>query len=150
MGGGERVASFVHGDHVHGPTQPPSARDTETCQSDYDGLVESLGRVPLGQGSIDFLGAALPRPTQAYDHRYGLADYSVSALTYWIVMNSLGGHVEYQPIDEPFVPTYDFDPLYGARQEASSDAPDGKDSPGPGLVVLLAAVAAAVVVSRRR
>ena len=126
-----------------------AAPNTEVCQSDYSGLVESLGRVPLGKGTVDFLGAALPRPTQAYDHRYGLADYSVSALTYWIVMNSLGGHVEYQPIDEPFVPTYDFDPLYGAKPQPVAEDAD-KDSPGLGLVVLLAAVAIAVAVVRRR
>lgn len=151
LGGGRVAESYVHGDHTHGPSEgdAQAAPNTEVCQSDYDGLVESLGRVPLGQGSIDFLGAALPRPTQAYDHRYGLADYSVSALTYWIVMNSLGGHVEYQAIDEPFVPTYGFDPLYGSKPTAEG-ADDGKDSPGLGLVALLAAVAVAIVVSRRK
>lgn len=152
QGGTARLAeAYLHGDHAHGPSGETAvaAPNTEACSSDYDGQVESLGRVPLGQGSIDFLGAALPRPTQAYDHRYGLADYSVSALTYWIVMNSLGGHVEYQPIDEPFVPTYDFDPLYGAAaQPATADT--GKDTPGLGLVVLLAALAAALAVARRR
>ncbi len=127
-----------------------SASNVEKCQSDYAGQVESLGRVPLGKGSIDFLGAALPHPTQAYDHRYGLADYSVSALTYWIVMNSLGGHVEYQTIDEPFVPTYDFDPLYGSKPAVSEGEANAKDSPGLGLVALLAAVAVAIVLSRRK
>ena len=153
LGGGERLAeSYVHGDHAHGPSdaRADAAPNTEVCQTDYSGQVESLGRIPLGEGRIDFLGAALPRPTQAYDHRYGLADYSVSALTYWIVMNSLGGHVEYQAIDEPFVPSYDFDPLYGAKPGATSDESDAKDSPGLGLVALLAAVAVALVALRRR
>ena len=146
LGGGERA---VDG---HGPSEvrAQAAPNTEVCQSDYTGLVESLGRVPLGQGRIDFLGAALPRPTQAYDHRYGLADYSVSALTYWIVMNSLGGHVEYQEIAEPFVPTYDFDPLYGAKAQADGGAADDKDSPGLAPFAVLAAIAAAVLLSRRR
>ncbi|HJQ93999.1 MAG TPA: hypothetical protein VJ874_06940, partial [Candidatus Thermoplasmatota archaeon] len=150
-GEGEQVAR-MHGDHVHGPTvaAAEAAPNTEACQSDHEGVVESLGRVPLGQGSIDFLGGALPRPTQAYDHRYGLADYSVSALTYWIVMNSLGGHIEYQPIDEPFVPTYDFDPLYGAKAQAGGGPDGGKDSPGLAPLALLVAVAAAVLLSRRR
>ncbi|HUR25221.1 MAG TPA: M14 family zinc carboxypeptidase [Candidatus Thermoplasmatota archaeon] len=154
LGGGERLAeSYVHGDHVHGPSavEAEAAPNTEVCQSDYTGLVESLGRVPLGKGTIDFLGAALPRPTQAYDHRYGLADYSVSAFTYWIVMNSLGGHVEYQPIDSPFVPTYDFDPLYGGEAQPAGGPDGGKDSPGIGLGVLLAALGvAAVLLARRR
>lgn len=151
-GGAARLAeAFVHGDHAHGPSTEAAraAPNTTVCESDYDGQVESLGRIPLGQGHIDFLGAALPRPTQAYDHRYGLADYSVSALTYWIVMNSLDGHVEYQAIDEPFVPTYDFDPLYGAAAQPAVKQ-SGKDTPGLGLVVLLGAIATALVVSRRR
>ena len=154
LGGGQaaRAQSYVHGDHTHGATTPQpraAAPSTERCTTDYQGQVESLGRVPLGQGHIDFLGAALPRPTQAYDHRYGLADYSVSALTYWIVMNSLGGHVAYQPIAEPFVPTYDFDPLYG-NAGAQPENGKGNDTPGLGLVVLLAALGAALLVARRR
>lgn len=145
LGGGERPPSVVGGAgrDAGGPA-------TGRCEPTTTGQVESLGRVPLGEGSIDFLGAALPRPTQAYDHRYGLADYSVSALTYWIVMNSLGGRVEYQAIDEPFVPTYSFDPLYGAPETADDAAEDDKDTPSIGLVMLLAAIAAAVAVSRRR
>lgn len=152
LGGGDLAESHTRGDHAHGPSEPDAgdAPNAATCESDYDGLVESLGRVPLGQGSIDFLGGALPRPTQAYDHRYGLADYSVSALTYWIVMNSLGGHVEYQPIDEPFVPTYDFDPLYGAKAQPEGGGAEGKDSPGLAPLALLAALAAAFLAARRR
>lgn len=137
LGGGEAARAAAAG---------PSL---EKCEPTGSGQVESLGRVPLGEGTIDFLGAALPRPTQAYDHRYGLADYSVSALTYWIVMNSLGGHVEYQAIDEPFVPTYSFDPLYGTP-ETADDGADDKDTPSMGVAVLLVAIAAAVLVSRRR
>jgi hypothetical protein len=151
LGGAE---SYVHGDHAHGPTAPKAsaggsdAPSAEKCEPTGSGQVESLGRVPLGKGHVDFLGAALPRPTQAYDHRYGLADYSVSALTYWIVMNSLGGHVEYQPIGEPFRATYDYDPLYGSAAGGASEA--GKDTPGIGLAVLLGTVLAAVALSRRR
>jgi hypothetical protein len=152
IGGGQLAAPSVHGDHAHGPSEAlaAAAPNTQVCESDYSGQVESLGRVPLGQGSIDFLGGALPRPTQAYDHRYGLADYSVSAFTYWIVMNSLGGHVEYQAIDEPFVPFYAFDPLYGAQSVEDAEGDGGKDSPAFGLVVLLAAIALAALVSRRK
>jgi hypothetical protein len=146
--GGQTV---LHGDHAHGPSESRAvaAPNTEPCSSDYSGQVESLARVPLGQGSIDFLGGALPRPTQAYDHRYGLADYSVSALTYWIVMNSLGGHVEYQAIPEPFIPTYDYDPLYGKAAQPVVDS-KGKDTPAVGLLLLLGVLAAAVAVSRRK
>ncbi len=112
----------------------------------------SLGRIMHGEGSIDFLGGALPMPRQATgnnaDHRYGLADYSVSAFTYWIVMNSLGGHIEWLPIDEPFVPYYDFDPLNAAVAPEPTPGPDVKGTPGLPLVALLGAIAVAIAVRR--
>ncbi len=114
----------------------------------------SLGRVSVGSGSIDFLGGALPMPVQVSgpnaDHRYGLADYSVSAFTYWIVMNSLGGHIEWLPIDTPFVPYYDFDPLNQAAVPAEPTPAAGeKGSPGLPLVALLGVVALAFIARRR-
>lgn len=156
LGGGQAptLGAYVHGDHSHGPTEGAgragAAQTVGKCESDYAGLVESLGRVPLGQGTIDFLGAALPQPSQAYDHRYGLADYSVSALTYWIAMNSLGGKVEYQAIGEPFVPTYAFDPLYGSAAQPEGGDEQDQDTPASGLVLVLGALAAAAVATRRR
>lgn len=37
-----------------------------------------LGRIKLGRGTIGFIGALLPQPTERFDHFYGLADYGVS------------------------------------------------------------------------
>ena len=37
-----------------------------------------LGRIPLGRGTIGFIGALLPQPTEKFDHFYGLADYAVT------------------------------------------------------------------------
>ncbi len=112
----------------------------------------SLGRIMHGEGSIDFLGGALPQPRQATgdnaDHRYGLADYSVSAFTYWIVMNSLGGHIEWQPIDTPFVPFYDFDPLNAVTEETTAPG-TSQGSPGLPVVALLAALAVAFLARRK-
>lgn len=135
----------------------------------------SLGRIPFGDGTIDFLGAALPKPVQVHvgcgteaapsrdcnsDHRYGLADYSLSAFGYWIIMNSLGGEVAYEPIDEPFVPFYDFDPLNGGDPIAAAADPyealhgdndhGDRDTPGTGLLLSVAVLGAAVVALRRR
>lgn len=115
----------------------------------------SLGRYVAGEGTVDLLGGALPRPVQDHapcggqcagvDHRYGLAGYSVSAFTYWIVANSLGGTIAWEPLDEPFVPTYDFDPLAAP----SIPEPDpGRGSP-MALPVALAAIVLALA-SRRR
>lgn len=115
----------------------------------------SLGRLAHGEGSIDYLGGALPVPQQIngtnMDHRYGLADYSVSAFTYWIVMNSLGGHIDWQPIDSPFIPYYDFDPLYGdATPEPEDHDGEEQDTPGVAALAALALVAVAAWVARRR
>ncbi len=133
----------------------------------------SLGTIPFGDGTVDFLGGALPRPVQVHegcsatepdacnsDHRYGLADYSVSAFTYWIIMNSLGGEVAWQPIDKPFVPFYDFDPLNGGDPILAAADPyealhgdeehAEKSTPGFGLIVVMGTVIAALAVLRRR
>ncbi len=118
----------------------------------------SLVRMPHGEGSIDFLGAALPQPRQVFgdnaDHRYGLADYSVSAFTYWLVMNSLGGSIEWVPIDAPFVPCYSFDPLYGGAAcdddvEESGAEPQNNDAPALPVLGLLAALFVALLARRR-
>lgn len=37
-----------------------------------------LGRIPMGRGTIGFIGALLPQPTEKFDHFYGLADYAVT------------------------------------------------------------------------
>ena len=127
-----------------------------TCETTQGGTMTSVGQVPVGSGTIDFIGGALPLPTQAYDHRYGLADYSVSAVTYWIIMNSFGGRIEWQPLDSPFVPTYDYDPLYGAEGVYNPDrvVPEeaevkpAETTPAIALPLLLAALVALAV--RRR
>lgn len=114
----------------------------------------SLGRLAHGDGSIDYLGAALPVPQPIngtnQDHRYGLADYSVSAFTYWIVMNSLGGAIDWQPVETPFVPYYDFDPLYGDASEPEDHDGEEQDSPPIALWAAGAALVAAAAVVRRR
>jgi hypothetical protein len=37
-----------------------------------------LGRIRMGRGTIGFIGALLPQPTEKFDHFYGLADYGVT------------------------------------------------------------------------
>ena len=53
-----------------------------------DGLV-SVGQIPLGDGQIRIVGGALPRPTEKYDHRYGLRDYSMTYSGLYIMENSV-------------------------------------------------------------
>ena len=48
-----------------------------------------LGRLKLGKGTIGILGALLPRPTEEFDHFFGLADYGVSVAGGQILNNML-------------------------------------------------------------
>ncbi|MDQ3952391.1 MAG: hypothetical protein M3279_05435, partial [Actinomycetota bacterium] len=49
----------------------------------------SVGEVPLGKGTIRILGGALPRPTETFDHRYGLRDYALTYSGLYIMENSI-------------------------------------------------------------
>lgn len=112
----------------------------------------TLGTIPLGQGQVHFIGAALPTPVQHNDHRYGLAPYAVTALTYYVFVNALGGQVEWEPREAPFVPFYPADPLYGATaQPAATPTPTDESVPGFGVgMALVAGLLAAVGVALRR
>ena len=48
------------------------------------------GEAPLGAGTVRFLGALLPQPTEAYYHPYGLQDYAVTYTGYTLLENMLG------------------------------------------------------------
>ncbi len=148
--GVDRTAFESVGGEVVGTTQG-GTEPSPSCSGDSTDPLVSMGRLPLGSGSVDLIGAALPMPTQAYDHRYGLAPYSVSALTYWFFMNSFGGHVEWAPIEVPFVPDYPYDPLYGDAADAGEGSAEDEGAPAPTFgLAALAVVAAAFLASRRR
>jgi hypothetical protein len=49
----------------------------------------SVGEIELGKGKIRILGGALPRPSEAYDHRYGLRDYALTYSGLYIMENSI-------------------------------------------------------------
>jgi hypothetical protein len=106
----------------------------------------SLGTATVGNGKVHFLGAALPPPSQDNDHRYGLAPYAVTALSYHVFVNALGGTVEWQARDGPFVPEYPSDPLYGVKQGEPTAQPTGT----PGFALVLALVALALGLAWRR
>ncbi len=141
-----RGAFEAAGGEVVGTTTGHDGKSS-TCKNESTEPVVTMGRLPVGSGSIDILGGALPQPTQAYDHRYGLADYSVSALTYWFIANSLGGEIAWQQLESPFVPTYDFDPLYG---KPSPDDGEGETARTPAAPLALAALVVALAAVYRR
>ena len=47
------------------------------------------GEKPLGEGTVRFLGALLPQPTEDYYHPYGLQDYAVTYTGYTLLENML-------------------------------------------------------------
>jgi hypothetical protein len=53
-----------------------------------DGQV-SVGEIPLGKGVIRIVGGALPTPTEANDHRYGLRNYAMTYTGLFIMENSV-------------------------------------------------------------
>jgi hypothetical protein len=49
----------------------------------------SVGEIELGKGKIRILGGALPRPSEQYDHRYGLRNYAPTFTGLYILENSI-------------------------------------------------------------
>jgi hypothetical protein len=47
------------------------------------------GELPQGQGTIRFLGALLPQPTEEFFHPYGLQNYAVTYTGYTLLQNML-------------------------------------------------------------
>jgi len=47
------------------------------------------GELPVGDGTVRFLGALLPDPTEAYYHPYGLQSYAVTYTGYTLLQNML-------------------------------------------------------------
>jgi hypothetical protein len=47
------------------------------------------GELPVGRGTVRFLGALLPDPTEAFYHPYGLQSYAVTYTGYTLLQNML-------------------------------------------------------------
>ena len=54
-----------------------------------DSALTSIGELALGDGSIRIVGGALPSPTEANDHRYGLRDYALTYTGLYILENAI-------------------------------------------------------------
>jgi hypothetical protein len=54
-----------------------------------DGTQTSIGELALGKGKIRIVGGALPTPTEANDHRYGLRDYAMTYTGLFTMENSI-------------------------------------------------------------
>ncbi|HET6398667.1 MAG TPA: hypothetical protein VFH47_03855, partial [Candidatus Thermoplasmatota archaeon] len=56
----------------------------------------ALGRLPLGQGRVQFIGALLPDPTEEFYHPYGLDHYATTYSGNQILRNMLGWQEVYE------------------------------------------------------
>src|SRR4051812_45183836 len=66
----------IHGARVVGTVDPPASRKGQFEGSATDKA--EIGLIPMGKGRIAFFGAALPHPTEANPHWYGLDPQTLS------------------------------------------------------------------------
>ncbi|MEA3165162.1 MAG: hypothetical protein QOJ26_6 [Thermoplasmata archaeon] len=112
-----------------------------------------LGKVKLGEGQIQFIGALLPDPTEEFYHPYGLDPYATTYSGNQILRNMLymGNVIDNPPVvlAGGDIVQSDNEPTLAPGEQAPA-AQGGKDSPGLGAIALLGAVAMALVAVRRR
>ena len=125
----------------------------------YIGNDVSLGRLTVGSGKIQFIGALLPDPTEEFYHPYGLDDYATTYSGNQILRNMLGWTQEFAAppvvISGDGIVQSDSEPLVSSNpggQGGSGDGDeDGEGTPGLGFdFVLLAVAAVALGIAMRR
>lgn len=112
----------------------------------------TLGRLPMGSGTISILGAMLPDPTEEFYHPYGLDSYATTYFGNLLFYNMIGAE---QVFDAPPIVLENVGtekPLGGEPSPtAETEADDSSGStPGPGLVLVTLAVGLGLVVRRRK
>ncbi|HUR24530.1 MAG TPA: DUF4350 domain-containing protein [Candidatus Thermoplasmatota archaeon] len=114
----------------------------------------ALGKVGLGAGRIQFIGALLPDPTEEFYHPYGLDAYATTYSGNQILRNLL---LWSETFEAPPVVITDAGDVLDSDNEPSGPAaapaaqkPDAKDTPAIGMVGLVALVALALAWPRRR
>lgn len=129
-----------------------------TGYNDNSGV--SLGRVQVGEGQIQLIGALLPDPTEEFYHPYGLDDYATTYSGNQILRNMLGwsevfeappvilstnGTLEQSP-NEPVAASQN--PAGAPDEETAADA-KGR-TPGASAWILVAVIGSLFLVMRRR
>ena len=64
----------------------------------------SVGEIALGSGLIRFVGGALPTPTEANDHRFGLRNYAMTYTGLFLMENAIQHDVPGLGIKPPVAP----------------------------------------------
>jgi hypothetical protein len=113
-----------------------------------------LGKLPVGDGQVQFIGSLLPDPTEEFYHPYGLDPYATTYSGNQILRNMLyWGNVLETP---PVVITASGEILQSSNEpvaapEGPTTAPaKGKGTPAVSPLMLMGALAALAVALRRR
>ncbi len=112
----------------------------------------SLGRLSLGSGNVQFIGALLPDPSEEFYHPYGLDDYATTYSGNQILRNMLGWTEVFAA--PPVILTEDGTIVEAPNEPAGpgtggADDNETQDTPLP-FVTVLVGLAVAVALVRRR
>ena len=78
------------GGHVIGTTTHRSTGEDPAIDRQLDdGSLTSVGELKLGKGAIRIVGGALPTPTEAHDHRFGLRNYGLTYSGLFLMENAI-------------------------------------------------------------
>lgn len=135
-----------------------SAIDGDAAGTGYIGNDVSLGRLTVGSGKIQFIGALLPDPTEEFYHPYGLDDYATTYSGNQMLRNMLGWTQEFTAppvvVSGDGIVQSDSEPLVSSLpsgQGGPGDVDGGSGTPGLGLdLVLLVVAGVALGVAMRR
>ncbi len=126
---------------------------TQNC----DNKDVALGYIPVGTGRITIIGALLPDPTEEFYHPYGLDHYATTFSGNQVLRNALGWDEKFAA--PPITLGADGKIIQTANERAPTtlqttedvDGPDSskKNTPGLGLVALVATLALLGAVRRR-
>ncbi len=120
-----------------------------------DGDDVALGKIPLGSGQVQFIGALLPDPTEEFYHPYGLDPYATTYSGNQILRNMLywGNTLDSPPVvinAAGEIQQSANEPQTAAEAGATEAETKTKDSPGLEAVAVIGALAALALVARRR
>lgn len=112
----------------------------------------NLGELPLGEGTVRFIGSLLPDPSEEFYHPYGLEPYATTYSGNQLLRNFLGWE---QVFEAPPALVTDagisYTPPLGERAlAADDDAIEDETTPGLGSVVLVLGLIGLLAVTRRR
>ncbi len=119
-----------------------------------DNFGVALGTASVGEGTIHFMGALLPDPTEEFYHPYGLDHYATTYSGNLIMLNMLGFEKIYSA--PPVVITEggeilqtDNEPMADDDEDTEGGSSTGKKTPAAPIFLVLGLLAALVAIRRK-